>query len=611
MIRNILIVMLSMIVATVSLAQEIPKEKDFNTYTSGGVDLMTGQFKLFSRDLSVGSGEFPSRLDLVRENGQDPRQYESAYVTHNLNLTAFCFPCTSGMENKLTIKAFDGTHRFKGSYVAWGTARTWTNESYDGAEVIDNGSTLEFRSKHGDQIFFAATYANGTGIGCGGNCRIPVYAAMANGESIVFSYENVTSSGFPVSRLTSVVNSRGYGIQFGYMNPSLTSGNAEQRRLLTSASAFRTGCVAMAVSCGTGILGGVSYSWTVVGTNSLGTPLYRVTSFTNAQGRVLNYEYNGAGYRMSAAAFADAPLTKLFQNIYAPFSGTQDCDEGKVSQQKDALLRTTIYNTNYCYQDPRFRPTVTVTEPDLSVATYKFNASFDGAIIGTPSSIELPLGRTLTYTYNLGRLESSMDAEGQKVTYTLDGRGNATTTTTTPKTGSTLGALVESASFPACTSTNFRICNKPSYTIDARGARTDYQYDAAHGQPTVILKPADATNIRSVTRNTYSLFYPAPGVSAPSGISLVSAQLLTTTDVCLTSTVTGTTVDFTYVCPAGSRRRTNFLYTASTSSSRTNHELEGMIDDTDGLSVRTCYRYDVTGNVIAEIRPRAALSSCS
>lgn len=573
---------------------------------------MTGQFKLFSRDISVGSGDFPSKLDLVRENGQYPRQGDQAYVTHNFYLTAFCFPCTSGLENRLTVKAFDGTHTFKASYVAWGTARTWTNAGYDGAEVIDNGSTLEFRSKSGDQIFFAANNTDGTGIGCGGACRVPVYAVMANGESIAFSYENTTSTGFSLSRLTSVTNSRGYGLQFNYVNPSLTSGNADQRRLLASVSAFRSGCVASAaVSCATGSLASVSYAWTLVGTNSAGTALYRMTSFTNAEGRVLNYEYNGAGYRMTAAAYADTPSAKLFQNTYAVYSGTSDCNEGKVSQQKDALLRTATYSTDYCYNEPRIRPTVVVTAPDLTVTTYKFSASFDGAIIGVPSSIEQPLGRTLAYTYDAGRLASSTDTEGKTVTYTLDGRGNVTTTTVTPKTGSTLGALIASASFPACTTTNFRLCNKPSYTIDARGSRTDYQYDAAHGEPTVVLKPADANNVRAVIRTIYSSFYPAPGVTAPSGISLVSAYLPTTVDTCLTSTITGTTVDFSYVCPAGSRRRTNLLHTASTSFSRTSHELEGVIDDADGAAVQTCYRYDAVGNRIAQVNPRAALTSCS
>jgi len=602
-----------LLIALPAYAQEVPQNKEFDLYTSGGVDIFTGQFKLFSKDISVGSGEFPSRLDLVRENGQYPRQGDRAYLTHNLYLTAMCFPCTSGFDNRLTIKAFDGVHTFEGSYVAWGTARTWTNMALDGAQVIDSGGTLEFRSKAGDQIFFAASYADGTGVGCGGACRVAVYAVMATGESIVFSYDDPPPTGFSLSRLASVVNSRGYGLQFGYMNSSLTTGNADQRYLLTSVSAIRSGCVAIAVSCTTGTLASVGYGWTYVGTNSQGVNLYRMTSFTNAHGRVLNYEYAAAtnGYRMTSAAYADTPATKLFQNTYATYSDNAPCDEGKITQQKDALLQTTLYSIGFCYLTPRDRPITTITAPDDTVTTYEFTASFDSAIIGSPTTIVKPLARTLTYTYSAGRLTSSTDPEGNKVTLTLDDRGNVTQTTMTPKTGSTQTALFKSAIFPVCDSTNFRYCNRPSYTFDERDSRTDYQYNAAHGQPTVILLPADANNVRAVIRNTYASFYPAPGISAPSGMTLASAYFLTGTDTCLTSTVTGTTVDFTYACPSGERVRTTFLYTASSSSSRTNHELEGMIDDADIAAVRTCYRYDVVGNRIAETKPRAALTTCS
>ncbi|WEK46387.1 MAG: hypothetical protein P0Y56_15455 [Candidatus Andeanibacterium colombiense] len=601
----------ALLMAVPAHAQEIPDKKEFDLYTSGGVDIFTGQFKLFSKDISVGSGEFPARLDLVRENGQYPFQADQAYVTNNLRLTAYCFPCTALNPNKLTVKAFDGVHSFSGSYVAWGTARTWTSDALDGAQVFDSGGMLEFRSKAGDQIFFAANGDDGTGIGCGGYCRVPVYAVMANGESMVFNYDNQPWTGFSLSRLISVVNSRGYGLQFGYMNPSLTSGDLAQRYLLTSVTAFRSGCVSGVTSCSTGTLASVSYGWTNVGTNIIGDTLYRMTSFTNTQGRVLNYEYAAAGHRMSSAAYADAPTVKLLQNTYAAYSGNGDCEEGKVTQQTDALLQATQYDIGYCSTYPRRKPTTTVTAPDGSVTAYEFTAGFDGATMGSPTTIDRPLSRTLTYTYDTGRLASSTDAEGKTITFVLDDRGNATQTTTTPKTGSTETALVESASFPACDLTNFRYCNKPSYTIDARGSRTDYQYDAAHGLPIVVLSPADANNVRAVVRNTYSSFYPAPGVVAPSGITLVSAYYLTSKDTCLTSTVTGTTVDFTYTCASGSRDRTNFVYTASTSSSRTNHELEGVVDDADSAPVRTCYRYDQVGNQIAETKPRAALSTCS
>jgi hypothetical protein len=396
------------------------------------------------------------------------------------------------------------------------------------------------------------------------------------------------------------------------MNASATTGDVYQRRLLTSVSAFRSGCVAGVVSCTSGTLATVNYGWTYVETNLSGENLYRMTSFTNPMGRILNYYYNGPGYRMSSAAYADTPSVKIFQNTYTSCPGCTDtCKEGAVLQQIDSLNRVTIFDSDYCASLPRRRPTVNITAPDSTITTYKFLDEFDDSTLGSPSTIYKPLSRTTSYTYDNGRLSSEIGPLGERIVYDLDDRGNVKTKTTYPKTGSSELPLVEQAVFVTCDSANFRYCNKPIYTIDSRANRIDYSYDSNSGQIAVALMPADANNIRSVSRFIYSPFYPAPGVVAPSGTTLSPSYLLTTRDACLASTVSGGVIDFSYVCASGVRNRTTYLYTGSTASVPTNHELEGMVDDTDGVAVRTCYKYDVVGNRIAYTAPRAALTSCN
>ena len=52
-----------------------------------------------------------------------------------------------------------------------------------------------------------------------------------------------------------------------------------------------------------------------------------------------------------------------------------------------------------------------------------------------------------------------------------------------------------------------RVCNKPTYTIDARGKRTDYDYDDAHGGVTRVRLPAadgSPGTKRPETRYTYT-----------------------------------------------------------------------------------------------------------
>lgn len=605
-----------------ALAQVIPTNKEFNVYTSGSVDIYTLQFKMFSKDISIGSGDFPDKLEFVRENGQYPYQGNIAYATSNFYLTAICSPCDSGSGgSQLTIKAFDGVHSFEGPYVSWGTARTWTNMYADGASVVDNGSALVFTAKNGDQIFFSSTYADGSGIGCGGACRVATHAVTASGAMIIFTYDKISTGTWSQSRLTSVVNSRGYGLQIGYLNPSLTSGDATQRFLMASVTSFRTGCVSGVVDCNSGTFASVSYGWTLVGTNSLGNPLYRMTSFTNAGGRVLNYSYTSSslGYRLSSAAYADAPSIVLFQNSYVvPAAGTSAASnpelyyEGKISQQTDAVGNVTGYSGGVDTRRPRYHPTTTLTQAESSQIVYSFNANGLNGTLSLPSSAQLPLGKTFTYTYNTyGQLLSETNPEGDRTTYTLDNRGNITQTSKTPKSGATETPLVTSASFPSCTSTNFRICNLPTYTIDARGARTDYSYDTNNGQLLVRLSPADASNARAVTIYYYRSFYPAPGVTAPSGYTLSSASELTSKYDCLGSAVTGNTIDFNYVCSAGQRSRTDYVYTPSTSTGRTNYELEATVRDADSSALRTCYKYDKIGNRIAQTEPRAGLSVCS
>src|SRR3546814_2302608 len=73
--------------------------------------------------------------------------------------------------------------------------------------------------------------------------------------------------------------------------------------------------------------------------------------------------------------------------------------------------------------------------------------------------------------------------------WTYDSRGNVTEERHVAKSGSGLAAIVKTASYDA-TCSNPKKCNKPNYTIDERGNRTDYTYDATNGEVTRIQLPA-------------------------------------------------------------------------------------------------------------------------
>ena len=634
-------------------AQEIPTDKKFEIINSTGVNLHDLQYSEKYDDISIGSGEFPSKLQLQREYKQVsffPIYYPAtatsapfaSHSSHNFILAANCFPCDMGTQTTIrgqtvttssqpqhfmTVKAFDGVHSFKSPPAYWGTARVWTNRYNDGATLTDDGDHVVLTTKMGDKITYSHIEPNGTGLGCGGACAVAIYAVFASGESIVFSYDKLPTppvddttfwyptlgqSAWGASRLTSVVNSRGYGLSFQYLNPSITAGDMQTRMLISSVSGFRASCVSGVVACGSGSMPQVFYNYNVVSTQTgSGYKVYRLTSFTNPNGDIFRYEYGGPEFRLSRSFLANSTQYASVENTYDLTAPDQHgYYSGKVLSQKNSLGKITNYSGGSVPND-NSPTTTTVVAPDGAVEVLHFDGtrSFKFTL---PSLIELPLGRQLIYSYDfMMRPTSATDASGVSEVYNLDDRGNITQLTRNPKPGSLEAATSENWFYPDCNASNTKICNKPQYYIDKRSKRTDYSYDSGHGGILTVLSPADAQNYRSVKRYYYSSFYPAPGISAPPGNSLVSAFLPTAIDTCTSSTVTGTAIDFNFACPVVDRVRTKFIYTTSTTSSRTNYELEGSVEDADGAAALTCYRYDAIGNRIAQTTPRAALSTCN
>jgi YD repeat-containing protein len=94
--------------------------------------------------------------------------------------------------------------------------------------------------------------------------------------------------------------------------------------------------------------------------------------------------------------------------------------------------------------------------------------------IGQIKSSQDALSHTTSFTYDAGgNLLTATMPDGNFVTYTLDGRGNAKTTTYTAKVGSGLANIVTSAVYPT-SCTNVVTCNKPTSVTDANLHTTSY-----------------------------------------------------------------------------------------------------------------------------------------
>lgn len=126
------------------------------------------------------------------------------------------------------------------------------------------------------------------------------------------------------------------------------------------------------------------------------------------------------------------------------------------------------------------------------------------------------------YTYDAnGRLTRETRPEGDYTNYTLDSRGNVTELRVVAKPGSGIADIVSTANFDA-SCLNAVKCNKPNYTIDPKGNRTDFTYDPTHGEVTRVQLPApSAGGTRPEVNYAYSALYPS---SRDAGGNLVPAS---------------------------------------------------------------------------------------
>jgi RHS repeat-associated protein len=133
------------------------------------------------------------------------------------------------------------------------------------------------------------------------------------------------------------------------------------------------------------------------------------------------------------------------------------------------------------------------------------------------NSLTDELGRKTTYTFvdqwnnssneggEMRHLTSRTHPEGDEETWTYDFIFNVTGWSHVPKPGSAEPTLSSTATYPSsCNVTTTAYCAEPSYTIDPRGKRTDYTYDARHGGILTKTLPADANGIRPQVRYTYT-----------------------------------------------------------------------------------------------------------
>lgn len=322
-----------------------------------------------------------------------------------------------------------------------------------------------------------------------------------------------------------------------------------------------------------------------------------LNSVTDRSGYVWNYSYVTA-----PGLFGAIPVLGA---LYKPSSVNPDI---QLSYGFDGNARslTNARGAIWKYHSTPYRSEVITplqTAANIGTVTY-----FDRD--AQPARSVNPLGHASATTYDdRGRPTEVTQPEGDRTITAYDVRGNVTSETRRAKSGTGLADLVKTTTYVAgptvTTCTTPATCNRPSSTTDPRGFRTNFAWVAATGNllsTTSGLNSASACQIAGgvcpVTSFTYtSLAGYDPFLATADGtLALLATKQVTIASANVTTTAYNWLLkDFT---PA--------VYTGMTANPVKKIQIDGVVVDSGGLNLGTCYLSDLTGNVIAVTEPKGS-----
>lgn len=293
--------------------------------------------------------------------------------------------------------------------------------------------------------------------------------------------------------------------------------------------------------------------------------LYRAATLTDPLGHATSY-YASALFPFENWKRAQAidPLGYISTNIYDQWSS--------LLQSTDPLGRV----STFAYDTARRKVLSVSPLWDCTLTVYDIRSN----VVSSTSYPSVMSGSTPTGTCAVTGLAAALPPNPNPPSGVI---------TTIPSGGITTSATFNEAAtvFPCVHPIT---CNKPATETDALSNVTNYSWDSTTGNLTQVLKPADMSGVRPETDLVYT---PLTGSSACSNGVTAGGMAL----VCQkTDKISSTSSLVTAYAYNGS---TNFytLATATLDPGSSSH-----------LNLRTCFKFDVYGNLISSSDPRA--TSC-
>jgi hypothetical protein len=569
-----------MLSSTCALAQVVtsnilPPAPEHVTVDQNNVNVSTGGISLARTELSIGSNGYGLELARFYESNSGWRDSFNGLLHVITDIT--------GVPAGPTRIASWGSRGW--SFEQWSDNST----SGDGAFLVNNTLTLRDGTVIDYSLQVPGTLCETPDAPCH-EFFVPTTVSYPNGLVLTLHYRSFTTS----ARLQSVTNNAGYQIKFTYVN-NTGPGNVLTRTGATAINNAVEYCNPTADSCS------LSGNWPSVAysniSDSSGTGSFTVTDSLN---RATRYSYTPTTFTIKS------PGTST-DNIQYTRAFVQDVLLGSyVFRTTSATFGSNTWNYTYSSGTTTNPRTITATNAQNAATVYTSSISTDGT---TLLSIKDPLNRTASFSYPCSGIVNGWyyfnpsqhnvtSPEGNATTRTCDSRGNVTSVTLQPKSGSGLVDISSSWTFPA-TCSNTKTCNKATAFVDGRGATTDYAYHSTHGGLMTETEPA-VDGVRPQKRYEYQQLY---AYVKNSGGTLVAASspvwVPTKVSQCRT----------TASCTGGADEIvTTYEYSPTNTANRL--LVRGEVVTAGGVSRRTCYSYDEIGNRTAQTTPRAGLSVC-